>query len=179
MVYSADHCVVGIDLAQISHRMSFLLSLKLWKHSDVTAERAFWFTETNDVDLSTEYEGCVQYNDHLGDVWTITCHFKIVLYFFSLSLWILEASVRLVWELKLGLNFIMQQDRDPKHDSKSTSKWLKNKESTCCIGERKNICLNLLHQEVDLIHGVYFDFPTVSLILVQFLLNDIHKSIKL
>ena len=32
-----------------------------------------------------------------------------------------------VWELKLGRKWILQQDNDPKHSSKTTKKWLRRK----------------------------------------------------
>ncbi|MGH0123262.1 UNVERIFIED_CONTAM: hypothetical protein FKN15_021002 [Acipenser sinensis] len=41
---------------------------------------------------------------------------------------ILQENVRpSVRELKLKCSWVMQQDNDPKHTSKSTSEWLKNK----------------------------------------------------
>ena len=33
---------------------------------------------------------------------------------------------------KIGWNWIMQQDNDPKHDSKSTTEWLEKKMMQCC-----------------------------------------------
>ena len=87
---------------------------------------------------------------------------------------ILQENVRLsVRELKLKRSWVMQQDNDPKHTSKSTSEWLKNKKFKVLEWPSQSPDLNpieMLWQ--DLKRAVHARKPTNVTELKQFCMEE-------
>ena len=87
---------------------------------------------------------------------------------------ILQENVRpSVRELKLKRSWVMQQDNDPKHTSKSTSEWLKNKKFKVLEWPSQSPDLNpieMLWQ--DLKQAVHARKPTNVTELKQFCMEE-------